>query len=59
LWTGTIPKGVGSEKDEPLAPVTSPPVAFAEEFEPKQEAKAMQPMAAPTNSRLFVFILFY
>jgi hypothetical protein len=54
---GTIPKGVGSEKDEPLTPVTSPPTAFADELEPKQEAKTMQLIAAPTKSRLFVFIL--
>jgi hypothetical protein len=54
-----MPYGVGSEKEEPLEPVTSPPTAFAEELEPRQEAKTKQPRAAPTKSRLFIFILFY
>ena len=58
LCTGTIPKGVGSEKEEPLTPVSSPPTAFAEELEPRQEARARQPMAVTVKSRLFVFILY-
>jgi hypothetical protein len=56
---GTMPKGVGSEKDVPLTPVNSPPTAFADELEPKQEAKTMQLMAAPTNSRIFLFIFYF
>jgi hypothetical protein len=54
-----MPKGVGSEKDVPLTPVNSPPTAFADELEPKQEAKTMQLMAAPTNSRIFLFIFYF
>ena len=54
-----MPKGVGSETAEPLTPVISPPTALADELEPRQEASAMQPMAAPTKNRLVVFIAEY
>jgi hypothetical protein len=53
-----MPKGVGSEKEEPLTPVNSPPTAFAEELPPKQEARVMQLIAAPAKSRFLLFILY-
>ena len=56
-----MPKGVGSEKALPFTPVTSPPIALAEELEPMQDASEInieEIIIKNANFLIFIYSLF-